>query len=184
MYYEILLIILSITILTILSSRFIIKIRLRKKQFEKVRAFKKMNKLNEDELKIFETVMRDYKNDLLNIIILANKSDLTKNQILQKAINASQALFKDLMVEPKNLVQYADLLYKILPSLVISCGEYNNIFESDIYTDLLKKQKSEILSVIEELGHKIICIWEDAVEHDLNKVKISQQALESKGLSI
>lgn len=183
-YYKILLIILIVALLTILCSRFLKKLSLKKAQIEKVRAFKNMYKLNDEELKVFETVMREAKNDILKIVELTDKSDLSKNKKLQKAISASQSIFKDLMTEPKDLIQYGDFLYKVLPGLVLACGEYNDIVESTIDNEFLNEKKSEILSVIEEFSYNIIRYWNKNVERDSNKVKISKQALEQGGLSI
>ena len=73
-----------------------------------------MYKLNDEELKVFETVMREAKNDILKIVELTDKSDLSKTKT-PKAISASQSIFKDLMTEPKDLIQYGDFLYKVLP---------------------------------------------------------------------
>ncbi|WP_307984424.1 5-bromo-4-chloroindolyl phosphate hydrolysis family protein [uncultured Lactococcus sp.] len=184
MYYGILLIVLIVAVLMILCSRFLKKLILKKAQIEKVRTFKKMYELNDEELKVFETVMREAKNDILRIVELTEQSDLSKHKKLQKAIRASQSIFKNLMTNPKDLIQYGDFLYKLLPGLVVACEEYNDIVESDIDSDFLNEKKSEILYAIEEFSQSIIRYWDKNVERDLNKVKIAKQSLEQKGLSI
>lgn len=184
MYYEVLLIILTIAVIIILSSRLLKKLQMKKTQLEKIRAFKKMYQLNDEELKIFETVMREAKSDILKIVGYTKKSGLSNNANLKKAIHASQSIFKDLMSEPKDLIKYGDLLYKILPGLVLACEEYTDIVEGEVQSDSIQEKRLELLSIIEEFSNRTTKNWEENVNRDVNKVNISKQALEQNGLSI
>ncbi|WP_413537122.1 5-bromo-4-chloroindolyl phosphate hydrolysis family protein [Carnobacterium divergens] len=135
-YFYFTLIILSVVL--ILSATQLVKLsRLRILQKKAVKEFQEKNQLSNSELILFKTEMKEAKSYIISIekIIKVNLV-LKENQTLHQTVEKAKEIFKHLMNEPRDLIRFADFLYRNLPSFQLVLEKYavNGEQDSDVLT--------------------------------------------------
>lgn len=154
MYYY-LLIALLIIVLIVTSFEVIKKSKVKTAQLVAVHSFKEQHQLTSRELKMFQDVLKETKEQIICAEEAMNHI-ADKNPQILSGVNASKEIFMHLMEFPKDLTSYGDFLYRDLPAFSSALNRYNTIQTSGVESEELSKLLKELELVILELSQSII----------------------------
>lgn len=184
MYYLFLLLIVLLGIVVIHSARKIKIFKLKRKQVAEVKVFQRDNKLSKNELKIFEDVMRDTKEYIIAFENnIKNSKILSENKIISRGVDASKAIFENLMDNPKNLIRVGDFLYKTLPLLSTVSEEYLILEEKGEVLKEIQNSKIEFINILQKLSKKSVTYYEELIKEKRDIIDLEEEAEKVEGIN-
>ncbi|GAB2026035.1 hypothetical protein OfM1_21080 [Lactovum odontotermitis] len=143
-----------------------------------------MHKLSDSELDVFKAAMKGAKADIIDIEDNFYKSDtLKKDSILHNALVSSKVIFQNLLINPKEIVDFGDFIYKALPLLSDAIKDYVEIEESGLSTAKVKEEQTSILEVLHVLSNRITGYYESYTQEQAEENEISKQIMEKGSIA-